>query len=502
MKNDNSNLQTPADLATFFAERREEAPLLATTDIEKLISESAMLLPQSNHHTLRRLSMTVTGLAGIAALVYLTGFHQPSVAPTARNMVAVKKIDSTTSVEPVRSITASHKEIAIKPVTETPSRGPWSAPGNQYYADLTQEELGKLGIRVVGDTAFAYKLNDNDSVAGALLYTTVIPGVKYKGHGISSGTLAARAPEGVTAQRFYPHLMTFANGMGAAYRIEEGKALEFGLTTQDDVENDLRTWLSKPAVPGYYAIGYQHSFSFRDNNTNTRRDSVKIVIGKDLPLPRFMPLMTPRVNGYPDSISKALRELTLYYDGTNSQKPGINWPASLSIKVDTLTAQDMIAEMDREQNSATIQKLHSIMARVNELVPVIVRMTPGHGKPVNGDYIFWYEPSEELLNALPPKQAAIFRSKKAPQCMNAPTAVTSSAEVTYCVEQAQEVLVQVIDLTGHVVMTLHQHAESGDNVAKVNTESLPSGMYIISVQNNDGSQRTRRIWVQNAHPKQ
>jgi hypothetical protein len=385
---------------------------------------------------------------------------------------------------------------------EPSPHGPWSAPGNQYYVDLTPEELARIGIRIVGDTAFSYKLNDNDSVAGAMLYTTAIPGVKYRGHGISSGALTERAPEGVTAQRFYPHLMTFANGMGAAYRIEEGKNREFGLTTQDDVQNDFRQWLSKPAVPGYYAIGYQHSYSFQDNNTNTRRDSVKIVIGKDLPLPRFMPLMTPPVTGYPDSISRALRELTLYYDGTNAQKPKVSWPASLSIRVDTVTAQDLIAQMEHEQNSAIIQKLHSIMGRINELVPVIVRMTPGHGKPVNGDYIFWYEPTEELLNALPAKQAAVFRNKKAPQCMNAPAAVTSSADVTYCVEQPQDVLVQVIDLTGHVVMSMHQQAESGDNIAKVNTESLPSGMYIISVQNNDGTQRTRRIWVQNAHPKQ
>jgi hypothetical protein len=501
MKED-THLQPSEELAPFFANRREESPLLATTDVEKLLSERAMLPLIGNHHTLRRIIMSISGLAGIAALIYFTGFHQPAAPP-------VKKIDSknepiaSKSIEPIPSTTSSQEEKSVTPtITEAPSHGPWSAPGNQYYADLTPEELGKLGIRIVGDTTFAYKLNDNDSVAGAMLYTTVIPGVKYKGHGISSGSLTARAPEGITAQRFYPHLMTFANGMGAAYRIEEGKSLEFGLTTKDNVENDLRMWLSKPAVHGYYAIGYQHSFSFQDNNTNTRRDSIKIMIGKDLPLPRFMPLMTPPVRGYPDSVSHALRDLTLYYDGSNSQKPNITWPASLCIKVDTVTAQDMIAEMDREQNSTTIQKLHSIMARVNELVPVIVRMTPGHGKPVNGDYIFWYEPSEELLNALPPKQAGIFRNKKAPQCMNAPAAVTSSAEVTYCVEQPQDVLVQVIDLTGHVVMTLHQHAESGDNIAKVSTESLPSGMYIISVQNNDGTQRTRRIWVQNAHPKQ
>jgi hypothetical protein len=76
-----THLQPSSELAPFFAERREEASLLATTDVEKLISDRAML-PPANHHTIRRLIMTITGLAGIAALVYFTGFHQPTTQPS------------------------------------------------------------------------------------------------------------------------------------------------------------------------------------------------------------------------------------------------------------------------------------------------------------------------------------------------------------------------------------------------------------------------------------
>jgi len=216
-----------------------------------------------------------------------------------------------------------------------------------------------------------------------------------------------------------------------------------------------------------------------------------------------MPLMSPGIRDLSDSVNLALIELAKYYEGTAAHRPSIVWPKTLTINVDTVTPQDMLRQMDEEENSESMQHLHSIMARLSELVPVIVHMKSTMGRPTSDDYIFWYEPSEELFEALPASQAKIFRkAAMPPQCMNAPAAVTSSAEVTYCVEQPQEVLVQVIDLTGHVVMSLHQHAESGDNIAKVSTESLPSGMYIISVQNNDGSQRTRRIWVQNAHPKQ
>ena len=75
-----THLQPSNELSPFFARRREEAPLIAATDVEKLLAD-AMLPPSGNHHTIRRLIMTITGLAGITAIVYFTGFHQPTIAP-------------------------------------------------------------------------------------------------------------------------------------------------------------------------------------------------------------------------------------------------------------------------------------------------------------------------------------------------------------------------------------------------------------------------------------
>ena len=48
-----------------------------------------------------------------------------------------------------------------------------------------------------------------------------------------------------------------------------------------------------------------------------------------------------------------------------------------------------------------MEHLHSIVSRLNELVPVIVRMTPGRGEPTKQDFILWYEPSNELFLADP-----------------------------------------------------------------------------------------------------
>src|ERR1044071_82662 len=102
-----THLQPSNELSPFFARRREEAPLIAATDVEKLLAD-AMLPPSGNHHTIRRLIMTITGLAGITAIVYFTGFHQPTIAPPIKRLDSKNEAASSKLITPNQSIPPSH----------------------------------------------------------------------------------------------------------------------------------------------------------------------------------------------------------------------------------------------------------------------------------------------------------------------------------------------------------------------------------------------------------
>jgi hypothetical protein len=515
----NEPLQQSELLAKHFAPYREEAPLVSAPEIEKLLAGSdtadhpptPSLKRSGRLFNTRRIFMTLSGLAGISAIAYFAFFGNPQANNGTNGTTATNRSQMTHPSHTIPDTTelsqfatpantsAKHTQLLRK--TDNP-HGPWSAGNDQFYADLSREELAKLGIVVVGDSVLTYKLNNKDSVVWTQFSAYSIPGIKYKGASIRGGGISASAPQGVVAHRFYPILMTYSNGNGAAYRIENGKTTENGIIGPNDAMQDLRAWLQKPGSQGYYSMGYEHNYSFWDDKTNEKRDSVKIHIGKNLPQPSFMPAMYPPIEGYSDTVANALKELAQYCEGSSSVKPTIDWPKTLSVKVDTFTAQNMLDEMDSEENNSTMQQLRSIMARLNELVPIIVRPHGGSGAPDSNDYIFWYEPSDELFDALPPSQASIIRAKlnAPPHCLSMPNEVLKIAEITYCVAEPQEVQVTVQDLTGKWLIIMDQLASAGDNILQFPTETLPTGMYIVTVRDHDSTTRSQRLWVENAHP--
>jgi hypothetical protein len=480
----NEELQSSEALAKMFAARREEAPLLSAPEIEKLLARRDVL-PKPSRNILRKSIMTLTGLTGIGAIIYFALFNGPNpsnMTHTSHTTYETNESHLTTSRASTTRVEYTHQQT-IKQVRKNDECGPWSAGNDQYYADLTSEQLQKIGIFIKGDTIVSYRLNDKDSVEiGKVSYHYI------QGYGLTK-SLAA----GIEAHHFFPELITFGNGNGAAWQTKDGGCAMI----PSEINSVLGPWLKKPGTAGIHALGFENHVQY---NGGVGYDTLRLMIGKNFAMPAPFPFEWTGIDKYWDSLKDIVMQLAHFYEGTAS-KPILELPKNRYLKVDTVTPQDLVDEIEQEQNSSTMEQLHSIVSRLNELIPVIVRMTPGTGEPSKQDFIFWYKPSEELFNALPAAQATIFRAKlnKMPYCMNAPATVTTSAEVTYCVSDPQEVQVRVFDLTGHIVMSVMQQAEAGDNIAKISTKSLPSGIYIVSVQEHDGSQRARRIWVQNAH---
>jgi len=487
----NEKLQPSEALAKYFSPRRKESPLLSAPEIEKLLAERIML-PNPSHINVRKIIMTLSALTGLGIASYLAFFSYYSQGTNGTHRPDPPYATYSSHVAPATSTLSTHAKPAAtyekptsQPSTKPALRGPWSAGNDQIYADLSPKELARMGIFINGDTVDMYKLGDNNSVQrGQVSY-----------HYIGCYGLTKSVPSGTEAHHFFPELMTFGNGNGAAWQSKDGSC---GMIPSE-ILTLLVPWLTKPGTPGYHALGFENHRAYNGVGYD---DTLRLQIGKDFPMPAPFPFVWTPIDEHWDSVKDEVMQLAHYYEGA-APNPGVALPKTMILRVDTVTPQNLLDQLDQAQNSGVMEHLRSIVSRLNELVPVIVRMTPGNGTLSGKDFILWYEPSDELFAALPPAQAAAFRTKLAepPHCMNVPEAVTAEAEVTYCVSEEQQVNVRVFDLMGHTVMSETQHAEAGDNIAKINTRTLPSGMYIILVQDNDGGERTRRIWVQNAIPK-
>ncbi len=486
MKTQDNNLHPSEELAPLFASYREEQPLLSSLEIDRLLSQRDMLSNQSlKTKTVRRIIMSTIGIAGLGVLLYIGangGLQKPAPHVTAGPALQSARSKQEVPLASLKSISATLAKTEHVAITDT--RGPWSASGEQYYFDLTEEQLAKIGVAVTKDDSVRcyYYTSDNKVEAWEM-----------SAHSVGGGNSVS--PQSMQVPKFFPVLATFDNGQGVAYHIEEGKTKEWGMVGSNEMMEKIHEWLKRPAVPGYYALGF-NSVS-RTDDDHVEHDTVKIQIAKDFP-PRLWPLMRQHIGKLSDSVVDAIMQLAHYYDGSAQAKPTIAWPKTLTITVDTITVKDLNEKIDHEENSTVIQRLHSIMAHINDLVPVIVH-THGEGK----DFILWYKPSAELFAMLPDSQVRLFNEYQAngAQCLNTPSGITNIAELTYCLEEAQEVQIQIQNLTGKVLKIIYQYGVAGDNIVRINTSSLSSGMYLVTVKERNGDQRTRRIWVENARPK-
>jgi hypothetical protein len=432
----------------------------------------------------------------------------------------------TTELSQLATPTSASTKNEIKLRKTDDPRGPWSAGNDQFYADLSREELAKLGIVIAGtDTVSYYDLQSLAPSrelpdAGKPHFVehnqmeTVESKADPKEEHFQRMTLTPHLnsleqifedaiPSGIKVPRFFPVLITNGGGNNCEYRYHDGNMSGLGSLGQETKEiMAWREWLNKPAIKGYRAMGYTTEVvttSPCKGCSAIEYDTITLRIGKDLP-DRPYP-KAPAGFDLTDAQQKRFVQLMHYYEGSDVM-PDVKWPDNLSIKVDTITAQDFRNELDSEENSSAMQRGRAIFSRIHELVPVLIRRNGGTGTPDSSDYIFWYEPTDELFNALPPAQASIFREKLAepPHCISMPNEVLKSAEITYCEAEPQEVQVTVQDLTGKWLIIMDQLASAGDNILQFPTETLPTGMYIVTVRDHDSTTRSQRLWVENAHP--
>ncbi|MDP4200425.1 MAG: T9SS type A sorting domain-containing protein [Bacteroidota bacterium] len=482
-------LQHSQELAEHFAKRREEAPLLSTSEVEKLLGSRAML-PTRSRNIIRRSIMTLAGISGIGAIAYFAFSGPPQQHPVHENHV---RKDITASVSgqqepiPIPMITqtakvASARKAACRhaPMGSLTPKG-WSSGDNNYFIQLSPEERARIGLVVSGDTVYNYMLNERDTAECGSF------GASF----ISTGSLVQHLPAGVHAPRFYPLLMTLGNGRGAAWRNKDA----VGWMGTQGFEEEFRNWLLKPAEPGYYALGYMKMLGYSDSTGQHYK--VTLTIGKNFPKPSLIPFSRPKLQGYSDTVINDLVQLAHYYEGS-IPRPDVVLPKSVIVKVDTTTPVLLLHQLDSLHNTASMQNLRSTMSHLDELIGVPIHRS-GHAP--DSDYVLWYKPTEEFLSLLPSVKAETIRSRTGPpSCLSMPHTATGSVNITYCVEHEGDASIMVMDLWGRSMLSSVERAHPGDNVAAINTETLASGMYLVVISTVEGA-RSQRIWIENTHPK-
>lgn len=498
MKTDDTNLQPSARLAAHIAPYRDEAPLVSPAQIDEMLAHRDQL-PNRSLTTIRKFAMTIAGLSVIALVLYQM-FAGSSTS--SRNVIAIGPEDPsarTASTPPKQNVdlqqrTASSSDrngSVLQDPRKEEERGLYSATANQQFIDLTPEELAQLGIAVIDDTVVHYSLNHLGQVSSTKVSTDMIEGSEL-----------ATPIRGVVASPVVPLIMTQADGHTAAFYEEDSKGSHWGITGDNHKKYEwIRKYFNGPVIPGLRLLRYRHkSYDVStDNEPHTHWDSVVILIGKDIPELPFANGSIPRQ--IPDSLHGSLAALSDYYMGRQA-KPHAQWPKNFWVRADTVSLFDLLQQLDEEENTPDKAIVTKTLSRLNELIPVLVRVDSKSGKLSSKDFIFWYEPSPSFFAALPPTQASLFqtRSSGPDHCLTAPNSVSKDASITYCSTSDQQAEAIVQDLAGHIIRIVLADAHSGDNTLSIPTEVLPSGIYIVTIQMKDGSRQSRRIWSQNEHP--
>jgi hypothetical protein len=498
MKNPDTSLHTSDRLAPFVAKYRDEPPLVSAPELADMLARRDPLRYRPSKT--KKSIMTLAGLSALSFILYqlFGGAPQPIAQhPRAEALSGTLHPHHHAVAAALSQLTRDehkaeeHRTSSSLLAPNNDDRPPFAAPGDQIFADLTPSQLARLGIIVMGDTIAQYNLNRKGDAT--MMKLTV--------HSFE-GEERSDVPKGITVSNLSPVIMTQADGHGAAFHREDSLGgFTWGMTGDDQKHREeALKYIKRDNSHGFHLLGFNVVVfdSKSDILHPSAPKSVSIEIGQDIGSLPFHEVRKPSW-GMPDSLFNSLKEYADYYMG-KIPKPYSNIPG-YSVRADTLTMMEIVERYDQEDNAKNKPMIREVLSRLNELIPVLVRLDSKSGKPSPKDYIFWYEPSEDLFNALPPAQASLFRHSASPDhCLTAPNSVSNDATITYCSSEAQPVSAIVRDLTGHIIRIVLADAHLGDNTLTIPTEVLASGMYIVTIRTKNSPERSRRIWVENHAP--
>ncbi|MFI5263316.1 MAG: T9SS type A sorting domain-containing protein [Candidatus Kapaibacterium sp.] len=179
-----------------------------------------------------------------------------------------------------------------------------------------------------------------------------------------------------------------------------------------------------------------------------------------------------------------------------------NYPDTLKLKLEQLRHkigyEEYILEHQEDQKN---------LESIGSLVPILVRENSGLKKDPKFDngLIFWYEPSEELFNAVPQARdrAAVdntlfHTSDELKNVVLYPNPASLYLFVSYTVTEASKVNISILDLLGRTIAeNISSHAvPSGEHKESISLGTIPPGIYLVLIQTDKGKQSMQRLVIE------
>jgi hypothetical protein len=179
------------------------------------------------------------------------------------------------------------------------------------------------------------------------------------------------------------------------------------------------------------------------------------------------------------------------------------------------------SKIDRESLSKKSISLAQRLYSLEDMVPVCVRPSNGGPDPAIKDYfyIFWFEPTPELLAAIPERVRKVLRkddsfrrnmreeihqqntpwtNRNLEACVYPNPVTQDVATVHYSLPEASRVAVSLYDITGTRMRELSvcESRNEGNWENLLSLQGVPAGMYLLAVTTERGEQAVQKIIVQ------
>jgi len=497
-------------LGKYFEVYRNRPDVLSMSEAEGILARP-LVLRKSQRFSKRSIIMTTLFVSLIITAASYFFFAEQSTTPPNKANSAIGN-GQATAVQSEPSVAST---LAMTPRLDTIKKSHWSiriaVPGLKQTesasvegqkpfkpVELVESVMRHLGIQRSTNSGYDIYILQSETEVGKV---TIAP------HNIELREMkVSDVPSTVLPSKTYPILVTTGTGRKCFYQYSEDSVNgqpQYGIRSYDDAAaQEYRRWLeTAPKVSGLTIMGYSHNS--RDDGKGHQIDTVKIVIGKDIP--QFPGAnLENQLSPYPESLRMTLKHAAEYLSGMSVRPSLDSLPPGYALAADTLTYQRMLAELEVESHKALSERAQKAAQNVGSLIPITIRESNADHLLGDSDLIFWYEPSEALLAianiSKEPSSASVATSHShgaiAATSAN-PTPTRGNLNIKVELTEGRVLRIVLRDLTGKEMRRVNQPsiAHRGASEYRLDATDLPEGVYLLDVATERGEHYTQRVMI-------
>lgn len=406
---------------------------------------------------------------------------------------------------------------------------------------LTEKELLKIGI-YLGEGSYRDRANvPFIGYIEPLSEVSVMKNEFYKEWGSSHRTLNFPLEENLKVIEISPEIITDYYGtVRLSSRLKDddiSEFLPFHKELGDFIGFDFNAKFPLESLPKSFdpkIVKLSEYISIYLNNDNSNEDLCSKIRNE---LSELNKTVSSCVANYmktieiPDTDTIKYSSSMVYFDENPEDtihNEFIESMAKLGVKIKFERQPIKMYDVLKVRDSKLADALSDMQSKVQNhimLSKLIAVEIPYINDPDNEGLIFWYAPSEEVLNALPDRISNNLRmeikefQKKTATCGSPikseqtymdiwracdgaienlrlfPNPVQNDINIKFDLKESRTLRISIHDLTGTELMVIgeNQFYSMGENTTKQNVSSLKPGMYLLVVSSSNGEKAMQRI---------